>query len=120
MAFLLTGQYMDKQLDHLRGQPDDIRLLFRSGHIYLLFSALANALLGLYLVPRSAAWRKALQTLGSLALLAGPPLLLIGFSCEPWLTGLDRPWARPAIYLALGGTIFHLAAGIAARNENSP
>ena len=47
-AFLARGQYMDLAHDHLRGLEEATRLLFRSTHIYLLFSALLNVVLGLY------------------------------------------------------------------------
>jgi len=38
VAFLLTGQYMDRVHDHLRDMDPTPRLLFRSTHIYLLLS----------------------------------------------------------------------------------
>ncbi len=50
VAFLFTGQFMDRRLDHLVGMPDGPRALYRSGHIYILFSALLNLLLVLYVV----------------------------------------------------------------------
>lgn len=108
VTFAATGQYMDLRCDHLRGQPDGVRMLFRSAHIYLLLSAIANVLLGINLAPQWARWPSVFQVAGSLALLAGPPLFLLAFFNEPWLSGLNRPWARPAIYLALGGAIAHL------------
>jgi hypothetical protein len=40
---------MDLSYDHLRGLDDTTRMLFRSTHIYLLFAALLNLALGLYL-----------------------------------------------------------------------
>ncbi len=110
IAFLATGQYMDRWLDHLVGQPDQVRLLFRSTHIYLLWSALANLLVGSYWQPRLGRAAAGLQVLGSLALLAGPGLLLGGFMEEPYLTNLARPWSRPAIFLALGGSVLHAVA----------
>lgn len=120
VAFLGTGQYMDRMHDHLRGQPDVVRMLFRSDHIYLLLAAVTNASLGLYFQPAASAWRTSLQAIGSLALLAGPPLFLIAFFTEPWLTELARPWTRPAVYLALGGIVFHLiAAAFASRTGPS-
>jgi len=112
LAFLATGQYMDRWHDHLRGYDDTTRMLFRSTHIYILLAAVTNAMTGLYLRPADASWRRVLQAIGSLALLAGPPLLLAGFCTEPYLSGLARPWSRPAIYLALGGVVLHLIATI--------
>lgn len=42
VAFLVTGQYMDKFLDHLRGMPDGPRLLYRTRHLFLMFAGLLN------------------------------------------------------------------------------
>lgn len=119
IAFLATGQYMDRFHDHLRGSDDTTRMLFRSTHIYILLASVTNAMTGLYLRPTYSRWRRALQLVGSLALLAGPPLFLIGFCREPYLSGLARPWSRPAIYLALGGVVLHLVAAIPDRPRNS-
>ena len=110
VAFALSGQYMDRAHDHLRGMPDAPRLLFRSAHIYLLFAALLNVVLGTYLRPASARWARALQGAGSAALLATPAMFGAAFFVEPWLDGLVRPWARPAIYLSLAGVLAHAVA----------
>lgn len=115
VAFLGTGQYMDRFHGHLRGYDEVSRLLFRSTHIYLLLSALANALMGLYLTAAPARWRRILQLVGSAALLAAPTLFLAAFTTEPWLEGLARPWTRSAVYLAFAGTLAHLLAGIGLR-----
>jgi hypothetical protein len=106
-AFLASGQYMDLGYDHLRGLDDATRLLFRSTHIYLLFAALLNLALGLYLEAEPAGWRRWLQRVGSALVLVAPPLLAAGFLTEPWLSGLDRPYSRPAIYGSLAGLILH-------------
>jgi hypothetical protein len=110
VAFLATGQYMDRAHDHLRGMDDARRLLFRSTHIYLLFTALLNVALGLYLPPGPAGWRRWVRLLGSGLLLAAPGLALAGFFTEPWLSGLDRPYTRPVAYGSLAGVLLHLIA----------
>jgi hypothetical protein len=110
-AFLASGQYMGRAHDHLRGLDDTTRLLFRSTHIYLLFAALLNLALGLYLVPPRGRWRPWLQRAGSVLVLAAPWLLGVGFLTEPWLTGLERPYSRPAIYGCLAGMLLHLVSG---------
>jgi hypothetical protein len=112
VAFLATGLYMDRFHEHLRGYDDTLRMLYRSTHIYLLLSAVINTMMGLYLRPADSSWRRVLQCLGSVSLLAGPPLLLAGFCTEPYLSSLARPWSRPAIYLALAGTVLHLVAAL--------
>jgi hypothetical protein len=108
VAFLASGQYMGLVYDHLSGMDDATRLLFRSTHIYLLLASLLNLALGLYAVEVPAGWRRWLQRAGSLLVLAGPPLLAAGFLREPWLSGLDRPFSRPALYGTLAGMLLHL------------
>jgi hypothetical protein len=51
-----------------------------------------------------------LQGAGSLPLPADPVLLLVASTVEPYLTGLDRPYTRPAVYGMLVGVLLHLAA----------
>ena len=108
VGFVATGQYMDLAHDHLRGLDDATRLLFRSTHIYLLFSALLNIVLGLYWRSRPPGWRSWPSVAGSVLLLAAPPLLAAGLLTEPWLSGLERPFSRPAIYASLAGVLLHV------------
>jgi hypothetical protein len=114
VAFLASGQYMDRGYDHLRGLDHAARMLFRSAHIYLLFSALLNLALGLYLTERPD-WRCWLQWGGSVLLLATPVLFAVAFLAEPWLTGLERPYAQPGIYLSLAGMLLHLIGSTSPR-----
>ncbi len=115
LAFLATGQYMDKLLGHLVGYDDTTRMLYRSTHLYLLLSAGLNLLLGLYLEASPEPLGRALQRLGSLLILLGPALFAVGFFVEPGLRELARPWSRPALYAAFAGLLAHLAARVALR-----
>ena len=105
LAFLLTGQYMDRWLNHLNGMADGPRALYRSAHIYILFSALLNLLLGTYFVPVQGRLGRALQLLGSVLLVAAPVLLLYGFIVETPLAVVERPVIRNGIYCGLGGVL---------------
>src|SRR5262245_65569413 len=107
---------MDRAYDHLLGMDDTRRMLFRSTHIYLLFAALLNLSLGLYLADESPGWRRWLRWVGSALVLAAPPLLAVGFLVEPWLTGLDRPYSKPAVYGSLAGLLLHALASVPSRS----
>jgi hypothetical protein len=113
IAFLGTGQYMDRWHAHLRGMSDAQRLLFRSDHIYLLLAAIVNLVLGLYVSRCVHPVARALQVAGSIAIIAAPFLFLMAFFTEPWMTHLMRPWTRPAIYAMFGGALAHLLATFA-------
>jgi hypothetical protein len=120
VAFLATGQYMDLVHDHLSGMDAARRMLFRSAHIYLLLSSLLNLALGLYLVDIGARVARVTQLAGSLLIAAGPLLLLLAFAREPWLSGLDRPYARPALYGTLAGALLHGIARLLASRSLAP
>jgi hypothetical protein len=118
-AFLATGFEMYFRHDHLRGLDASTRLLFRSSHIYLLFAALLNLVLGLYSEPAPGGWRAGVRRFGSALVLLAPPLFVLAFFREPWLAGLDRPYARPAIISSLVGVLCHLASGARAGRRSS-
>jgi hypothetical protein len=115
VGFLASGQYMALGHDHLHGLDDTTRMLFRSTHIYLLFASLLNLALGLYLPEGPDGWRCWLRRAGSVMLLLAPPLLAAGFLTEPWLSGLERPYSRPAVYGSLTGMLLHLLASVGRR-----
>ena len=110
VGFILTGQYMDRVHDHLTGMPDGPRLLYRSAHIYLLFAALLNLLLGAYLRLADHRAVRVVQQAASVVLLTLPVLFTVAFFREPALAGLERPWARPAIYMSVAAVLAHVLA----------
>ena len=113
-AFLITGQIMRRHTPPMEAMSDDIRLMYRSRHIYILASGLVNLLLGLYLSNRAAGWRRILQLLGSMLFLISPLLLILAFAAEPahGLTG--RTWRSSfGLYALFGGGVAHLlGAGV--------
>lgn len=112
VAFLLTGQYMHWAHAHLQGMADGPRLIYRSSHIYLLWAALLNLVLGCYIHSYSRAAAKVVQAVGSIAVILGPFLLCWSFFFETYNEELLRPLGRWAIYLALGGTALHVVASL--------
>ena len=112
IAFLFTGQFMDRALDHLAGMRDLPRMMYRSAHIYLLFSALMNLVLGFYLVEAAGRSRRWLRRAGSVPVLLAPPVFLLAFFNEPILSSFERPYARVAIYGCLFGVILHTVTRI--------
>jgi hypothetical protein len=115
VAFVLTGQYMDLWHAHLDGMPDGPRLMYRSAHIYVLYGALLNLLLGSYFRPATTQRAARMQLIGSLVILAVPVLLLVSFLAESRSEPLQRPIAVAGIYLSLLGVALHLFASRASR-----
>lgn len=120
VTFVLTGQYMDRWLNHLDGMPDAPRALYRSGHIYILFSALLNLLLGLYIVTSTARTSRWIQYVGSALLIGALGLFVYGFVVETPLALVERPMTREAIVWSLGGVLFHGVAVAVGRRVNGP
>ncbi|HJY75259.1 MAG TPA: hypothetical protein VKE95_01450, partial [Burkholderiales bacterium] len=93
------------------------RLFFRSAHIYLLWGALLNLLLGCYLARVGRGVLRHVQSLGSLLILAGPFMLAASFFAEQHNPELDRPVGQLAIFLALGGVVLHAVAALVAHTK---
>lgn len=111
-AFAASGQVMLRHVPPLRLLADDVRLMYRSRHIYLLGSGIANVLLGLYVVPRRLMWQRVLQYAGSTLLLAAPVLLGLAFLAETG-HGLDRTWrSSNGLKMMLAGTVLHFIAAV--------
>lgn len=112
VIFILTGQYMDKFLQHLVGMADGPRMLYRSRHIYILLSGLLNLGIGTYFVSGTTRWRRILQFAGSGLIVVATALFVVGFFAEPKLANLETPWSGQGIYLLAYGTLLHLISGL--------
>ncbi len=120
LAFLLTGQYMDKYHDHLSGFPDGVRMLYRTRHIFILLAGLLNLGLGAYFTYRTDFWRRSLQLLGSVLIVLASLLFIVAFFYEPNLTGLYTPLSHWGAYSILTGTVLHLLSGIGEQERAAP
>src|SRR5829696_6639951 len=108
VAFLLTGQYMDKFYNHLDGMPDAPRLLYRTRHIFILLAGLLNLGIGAYFTYRIEPWRRTIQLLGSLLIFAASVLFLIAFFYEPAVVNLHTPLSHWGTYTIATGAILHV------------
>jgi hypothetical protein len=114
IAFLETGQFMDRSLDHLAGMPDAPRALYRSAHIYILFAALLHLVLGTYVASAGPRLPRFVQYLGSVLLVGALACFVHGFYIETPAASVERPVTRTGIELSLAGVLLHVAAGLAA------
>ena len=111
LAFLLTGQYMDKFYNHLHGMPDGPRLLYRTRHIFILLAGLLNLGIGAYFTYRTETWGRTLQLLGSLLIFTASLLFLIAFFYEPSLGDLHTPLSHWGTYTIATGAVLHVISG---------
>lgn len=84
VVFVSTGAYMRTMSPGIEEVDTQVRLLLRSRHVYLLFTALLNGVMGAYYRPAPPGWRTAVQRIGSGLLLAAVPMMLVAFAVEPW------------------------------------
>lgn len=111
LAFVLTGQYMDKFHDHLRSMPDGPRLLYRTRHIFVLFAGLVNIALATYVRPSRSRFRKTAQWVGSGLIVGACVLFMAGFVYEPTHLDLRTPLSHWGAYLTVGGIVLHILGG---------
>src|SRR5258705_6048652 len=88
IAFLLTGQYMDKYYNHMVGVPDGPRMLYRTRHIFILLTGLLNLVIAAYFTLRSKAWWRTLHVVGSGLVFTAGILFIIAFFYEPGMEHL--------------------------------
>lgn len=118
VVFLVTGKFMRVDFPDKEIIPQDLRILMRSRHIYILLSAFAHILLGLYLQIRPHILQKSLQMLGSFLLFAGTIILICAFFYETYTTQHFSEASRFGLYSTLGGTILHLFGGFRVKSKN--
>ena len=112
IAFLLTGQYMDKYYDHLEGMPDGVRMLYRTRHIFILMSGLLNLGIAAYLTTRLGLLHRTLQWLGSALIFTASILFITAFFYEPGLSDLYTPLSHWGTYTISAGAVLHLLSGL--------
>jgi hypothetical protein len=91
IAFLLTGQYMDKYYHHMVGAPDGVRLLYRTRHIFILLSGLTHLGIGAYFTYRSNTRARIAQLIGSCLIILASLLFIGAFFYEPGLGNHAHP-----------------------------
>lgn len=110
VAFLLTGAYLRRHIPPMSELDPVTRLLLRSRHVYLLLSSLLNVGVGTNYVAATTNVRRALQSLGSMLLLAAPLFVLAAFFLEADRGNLRGKLGLVAVSLMLTGTLLQLAA----------
>ncbi len=115
VAFLITGFLMSVHVPALAECDPELRLLYRSRHVYPMFAAASNVLVGLYLDEAEARGRL-LRRAASALLLVSPVLALLAFAHDPRAGSLAN--ARPgslAVFAVFGATALFLLAEASAR-----
>lgn len=112
VVFCITGRMMRVDFQDKDLIPQDLRLLMRSRHIYILFNSLIWLVLGVYFRFSSRIWQRVLQILGSLMLLLAAAHLVWGWYLETYVLAHFSNVSRWGIYLSLAGVGFHVIGSI--------
>jgi hypothetical protein len=115
IVFTQTGEYMRVDFPDKEAISQELRILMRSRHIYILFSALIHLALGVYLQMRPGTIRKLLQYSGSVVLFVSSVLLFWAFVVETYSLQHFSDISRYGIYTSLAGVGLHLMGGVSKR-----
>lgn len=111
VVFLTTGQFMRANFPDKEIIPQELRLLMRSRHIYILFCSFLHILLGVYLQLNAGGWRRWVQLTGSFLLIVSGGLLTWAFITETYTFAHFSEISRFGIYTSLAGVGLHLIGG---------
>jgi len=117
IVLTVTGSYMRADFPDKDAIPQDLRLLMRSRHIYILFSALIHLALGIYFSLRPGLLQRVLQISGSFTLFVTSGLLVWAWYAETYQTHQFTDLSCNGIYLSLAGIGLHLLGGIGRSRE---
>jgi hypothetical protein len=101
--FLVTGLIMRRQHLELLSVDSGLRMLFRSRHVYLLFSGLVNVTVGLGFVLPSSGRGSRFALSGSILMLLSPLLLAAAFFLEPMASGRAGRLSALGVFVAFLG-----------------
>ena len=117
LVFAVTGRYMRVDFPDKDIIPQELRLLMRSRHIYILFSAFLHLALGVYLQIRPRLWQRILQCGGSAVLVASSVVLVWAWYAETYTLQHFSDISRNGIYASLWGIGLHLIGGLGRNRE---
>lgn len=109
--FTVTGSYMRADFPDKEAIPPEFRMLMRSRHIYILFSALIHLGVGTYFRLNQTIPQRVIQIAGSVMLVASSGLLIWAFVTETYALQHFSDISRYGIYTSLAGVGLHLIGG---------
>ena len=112
VIFTQTGTFMRSDFPDKEAIPPEFRMLMRSRHIYILFSALIHIVLGIYIRKPSEKWRELIQHIGSTVLVFSSVLLIAAFVTETYYDRGFSDISRYGIYASLAGVVLLMIGGI--------
>ena len=115
VVFTTTGSCMRADFPDKDAIPQELRLLMRLRHIYILFSSLIHLVLGAYLRTGTQVPALILQYAGSAFLITASGLLVWAFITETYALQHFSDISRYGIYMSLAGVGLHALSAIERR-----
>ena len=117
VVFLASGQVMRLREPPVADLEMELRMLFRSRHIYILMTGLVNVALGLGgALPASLWWRR-IAVVGSVLVALAPLLAVAAFLFEAELFAAPGPLAILAVEAVFAGVLLRVLAAVLARRQ---
>jgi hypothetical protein len=117
--FLITGAYMIFNFPGLYDGREEIRMMYRATHIYILMSALLNLITGSYLLQSDNLNFLILKKMASLLILLAPVLFFFAFIFEPPEYLVERPISYWGVVFLLVGVMLHALLNIKWLNKDT-
>ncbi|MBY6213032.1 hypothetical protein KUV95_15880 [Microbulbifer agarilyticus] len=116
--FAITGQYMLRGLALPDQAMDAQRMMYRASHMYILFAAALNAVVGCYWSARADRLNYVVQVAGSWMLILSQPVLLYAFATEPQVLSPGREFTLLGCVLVLTGVLLSIGASVRIRRAS--
>lgn len=110
-VFTQTGAFMRADFPDKDAIAPEFRMLMRSRHIYILFSALIHLGLGTYVRLNITPLQRLIQIAASAMLTVSSLLLIWAFAAETYNLQHFSDISRFGIYTSLAGVVLHLIGG---------
>jgi uncharacterized membrane protein len=116
-VFTTTGSYMRADFPNKDAIPPEFRMLMRSRHIYILFSALIHLAIAAYFRLARAPLVRTVQVIGSVLLLCSSGLLIWAFAAETYSFRHASNISSFGIFTSLAAVIIQVIGGFAQQRE---
>lgn len=110
--FLATGAYMLFNFPELYNGREEVRMMYRATHIYILMSSLLNLMTGSYLLQLSNSSLLFLRKAASLLIIVTPIMFSAAFFYESAAYMVERPITFWSVLFLFLGVMLHALLNI--------
>lgn len=118
-AFIATGIYMAATFPAPAQDDMGRRIMYRSAHVYIIFSGLMNLLIGAWWSEAVDSRCRRLRQIGSWLILIAPAVFLAAFMFEPPRQWFMRPVSLAGLSGCIAGVILHVRASKGIRRSEA-